>query len=74
VGVGNVGTDDGVVLLIGDTDSDPLFLRVKEAQASVLEPFAGPGAYGKHGQRVAEGQTSTPAPEAPCVARTRSLR
>jgi uncharacterized protein (DUF2252 family) len=56
VGVGSVGTDDGVVLLVGDTDSDPLFLQVKEAQASVLEPFAGASAYAKHGQRVVEGQ------------------
>jgi uncharacterized protein (DUF2252 family) len=56
VGVGSVGTDDGVVLLVGDTDSDPLFLQVKEAQPSVLEPFAGTSAYANHGQRVVEGQ------------------
>jgi uncharacterized protein (DUF2252 family) len=56
VGVGSVGTDDGVVLLLGDSDSDPLFLQVKEAQASVLERFAGPSAYANCGQRVVEGQ------------------
>jgi uncharacterized protein (DUF2252 family) len=56
VGVGSVGTDDGVVLLVGDTDSDPLFLQVKEAQPSVLEPFAGTSAYANHGRRVVEGQ------------------
>jgi uncharacterized protein (DUF2252 family) len=56
VGVGSVGTDDGVVLLLGDSDADPLFLQVKEAEASVLEPFAGASAYADHGQRVVEGQ------------------
>jgi uncharacterized protein (DUF2252 family) len=56
VGVGSVGTDDGVVLLLGDSDDDPLFLQVKEAEASVLEPFAGASAYANHGQRVVEGQ------------------
>ena len=56
VGVGSVGTDDGIVLLLGDSDDDPLFLQVKEAEASVLEPFAGASAYANHGQRVVEGQ------------------
>jgi uncharacterized protein (DUF2252 family) len=56
VGVGSVGTDDGVVLLLGDSDSDPLFLQVKQAEASVLEPFAGASQYANHGQRVVEGQ------------------
>jgi uncharacterized protein (DUF2252 family) len=56
VGVGSVGTDDGVILLLGDSDSDPLFLQVKEAQGSVLEPTAGASAYANHGQRVVEGQ------------------
>jgi uncharacterized protein (DUF2252 family) len=56
VGVGSVGTDDGVVLLLGDSDDDPLFLQIKEAEASVLEPFAGGSAYANHGQRVVEGQ------------------
>ncbi len=56
VGVGSVGTDDAVVLLLGDSDSDPLFLQVKEAQPSVLEPFAGASEYANHGQRVVEGQ------------------
>jgi uncharacterized protein (DUF2252 family) len=56
VGVGSVGTDAWVVLLIGRDASDPLFLQVKEAQASVLEPFAGHSAYAGHGRRVVEGQ------------------
>ncbi|HEX3975693.1 MAG TPA: DUF2252 domain-containing protein [Solirubrobacteraceae bacterium] len=56
VGVGSVGTDDAVVLLVGDSDSDPLFLQVKEAGASVLEPFAGASPYDNHGRRVVAGQ------------------
>jgi uncharacterized protein (DUF2252 family) len=56
VGVGSVGTDDAVVLLLGDSDSDPLFLQVKEASASVLEPFAGASPYDNHGRRVVAGQ------------------
>jgi uncharacterized protein (DUF2252 family) len=56
VGVGSVGTDDAVVLALGDGEHDPLFLQVKEAQASVLERFAGPSAYENHGQRVVWGQ------------------
>jgi uncharacterized protein (DUF2252 family) len=61
VGVGSVGTDDAVVLLIGASDRDPLFLQVKEAQASVLERFAGRTRYKNHGQRVVAGQRLTQA-------------
>jgi uncharacterized protein (DUF2252 family) len=56
VGVGSVGTDDAIVLLMGDSDSDPLFLQAKEASASVLEPFAGASPYDNHGRRVVAGQ------------------
>ena len=56
VGVGSVGTDDAIVLLLGDSDDDPLFLQVKEATASVLEPFAGASVYADHGERVVQGQ------------------
>jgi uncharacterized protein (DUF2252 family) len=59
VGVGSVGTDDSVVLLLGDRAQDPLFLQVKEAQASVLEPMAGASRYRNHGQRVVAGQRLT---------------
>jgi uncharacterized protein (DUF2252 family) len=59
VGVGSVGTDDAIVLLMGDSDSDPLFLQVKEAAASVLEPFAGASPYENHGRRVVAGQRLT---------------
>ncbi|HEY3831013.1 MAG TPA: DUF2252 domain-containing protein [Acidimicrobiia bacterium] len=56
VGVGSVGTRCWIVLLLGRDDGDPLFLQVKEAEASVLEPFAGKSEYTLHGQRVVEGQ------------------
>jgi len=56
VGVGSVGTRCFVVLLKGRDESDPLFLQVKEAQASVMEPFIGRSALGTHGRRVVEGQ------------------
>jgi uncharacterized protein (DUF2252 family) len=55
VGVGSVGTWCGVLLLMGK-DSDALFLQIKEARASVLEPYAGKSAYTHRGQRVVTGQ------------------
>jgi len=54
VGVGSVGTVCAVILLMTG-DGDPLFLQVKEARASVLEPYAGKSAYPSHGQRVVVG-------------------
>jgi uncharacterized protein (DUF2252 family) len=56
VGVGSVGTRCWVVYLEGTQDGDPLFLQVKEAQASVLEPHLGRGRQRHHGQRVVVGQ------------------
>jgi uncharacterized protein (DUF2252 family) len=56
VGVGSVGTRAWVVLFVGRDDDDPLFLQVKEAEASVLEPYVGKSRYANHGQRVVEGQ------------------
>jgi uncharacterized protein (DUF2252 family) len=56
VGVGSVGTRAYIVLMLGRDDEDPLFLQAKEAQASVLEAFAGKGRYANQGQRVVEGQ------------------
>ena len=56
VGVGSVGTRCWIALLLGRDDADPLFLQIKEAEPSVLEPFAG-GAPGRQpGPRVVEGQ------------------
>ena len=56
VGVGSVGTRAWVLLMLGRDSSDPLVLQVKEAQASVLEPYLGPAAHRDHGRRVVEGQ------------------
>ncbi len=42
--------------MLGRDDDDPLFLQVKEAQASVLEPYLGKSEFANHGQRVVEGQ------------------
>jgi uncharacterized protein (DUF2252 family) len=56
VGVGSVGTGAWVALMLGRDNNDPLFLQIKEAQASVLERFLGKSAYTNHGQRVVEGQ------------------
>lgn len=61
VGVGSVGTRCWIVLLRGRDDRDPLFLQVKEAQPSVLEPFV-PSVLrparrvANEGQRVVSGQ------------------
>jgi hypothetical protein len=56
VGVGSVGTRCYIMLLVGRDDRDPLFLQVKEAQASVLERHLGPSRYRHHGERVVAGQ------------------
>ncbi|HEX3735658.1 MAG TPA: DUF2252 domain-containing protein [Solirubrobacterales bacterium] len=56
VGVGSVGTRAWVVLLTGADDGDPLFLQAKEAEASVLEPYAGKSRFKNYGRRVVEGQ------------------
>ena len=56
VGVGSVGTRAWIMLMLGRDNDDPLFLQLKEAQPSVLEPFLGKSQYDNHGQRVVEGQ------------------
>jgi uncharacterized protein (DUF2252 family) len=56
VGVGSVGTRCYVVLLLGDRADDPLLLQVKQAIASVLEPYAGRSHHRHHGRRVVAGQ------------------
>jgi uncharacterized protein (DUF2252 family) len=55
VGVGSVGTQCLIGLFMA-SDNDPLFLQVKEARPSVLEPHAGKSVYPNRGQRVVEGQ------------------
>ena len=54
VGVGSVGTMCLVLLFMAGED-DPLFLQVKQARASVLEPYAGASVFANHGQRVVDG-------------------
>ncbi len=56
VGVSSVGTRCWIVLMLGRDTTDPLFVQVKEAQASVLEPYLGASGFATHGQRVVEGQ------------------
>jgi uncharacterized protein (DUF2252 family) len=55
VGIGSVGTRCHVSLRMS-ANNDPLFLQVKEARPSVLEPYAGKSLYENNGQRVVVGQ------------------
>jgi uncharacterized protein (DUF2252 family) len=55
VGVGSVGTRCYIVLLFDEHDN-PLFLQIKEACASVLEPHHGPSPWKQNGERVVAGQ------------------
>ncbi|MDR3623233.1 MAG: DUF2252 domain-containing protein [Paludisphaera borealis] len=54
VGVGSVGTWCSVALLLAG-EHDPLFLQIKEARASVLEPYAGGAPAANHGERIVLG-------------------
>jgi uncharacterized protein (DUF2252 family) len=56
VGVGSVGTRAWILLFTGRGGRDPLVLQMKEAQASVLEPYLGASAFQNHGERVVRGQ------------------
>jgi uncharacterized protein (DUF2252 family) len=56
VGVGSVGTRAWIALLLGRDGQDPLFLQIKQAEASVLEELLGPSEFSNHGQRVVVGQ------------------
>jgi len=56
VGVGSVGTRAWIGLLLGRDGQDPLFLQMKEAEASVLEESLGPSEFNNHGERVVTGQ------------------
>jgi len=55
VGVGSVGTMCLITLYMA-ADDDPLFLQIKEARASVLEPYAGKSLHSHNGQRIVVGQ------------------
>jgi uncharacterized protein (DUF2252 family) len=56
VGVGSVGTRAWIVLFMGRDADDPLLLQLKEAQPSVLAPYAGRSVFESEGRRVVEGQ------------------
>ena len=56
VGVGSVGTRCYIMLMVGRDHNDPLFLQIKEAEASVLERFIDKSTYSHHGHRVVAGQ------------------
>jgi uncharacterized protein (DUF2252 family) len=57
VGVGSVGMHCWIALLQGLDTQDPLFLQVKEAQASALQPYVALKApFDSEGQRVVVGQ------------------
>lgn len=51
VGVGSVGTRCAVALYMSG-ENHPLFLQIKEARPSVLEPFAGTAPFNHAGERV----------------------
>ena len=56
VGVGSVGTRAWIALMLGRDSKDPLFLQLKEADASVLEQFVGRSQFSNRGRRVVTGQ------------------
>jgi uncharacterized protein (DUF2252 family) len=56
VGVGSVGTRCFIVLMTGRDSADPLFLQVKEAEASVLAGHLTKSIYKHQGERVVAGQ------------------
>ena len=54
VGVGRVGTRCGIALMMA-ASADPVFLQIKEARKSVLEPYAGKSVYENTGERGPHG-------------------
>ena len=57
VGIGSVGVRDYVVLLVGRTINDPLFIQIKEEDASAYAPYIREGRVPvNQGQRAVEGQ------------------
>jgi uncharacterized protein (DUF2252 family) len=55
VGIGSVGRYCSIALFMSSSN-EPLFLQVKQAVPSVLEPYAGKSLYPHSGQRVVQGQ------------------
>jgi uncharacterized protein (DUF2252 family) len=56
VGVGSVGTEAFMFLLMGPGDDDPLFLQLKQAGQSVLAPYVDAPEVLHQGRRVVDGQ------------------
>lgn len=56
VGVGSVGTRCTIALMYGRDEDDVMFLQTKEAERSVLAPYAGESVYEHQGERVVNGQ------------------
>jgi uncharacterized protein (DUF2252 family) len=56
VGVGSVGMVVYLVLLMGRSGTDPLFLQCKQAGPSVYEAHTYPDTHGHHGARVIAGK------------------
>lgn len=54
--MGSVGTRCWIVLMLGKDGEDPLFLQAKEADESVLAPYAGACRFRTQGERVVAGQ------------------
>ncbi|HXP19394.1 MAG TPA: DUF2252 domain-containing protein [Streptosporangiaceae bacterium] len=73
VGVGSVGTEAFILLLLGDRPDEPLFLQLKEAQESVLAPFAGISEQKHQGERVVRGQLLTQAASDPFLGWTSGI-
>jgi uncharacterized protein (DUF2252 family) len=74
VGVGSVGTEAFVLLLLGEREDEPLFLQLKEAQESVLAPFAGKSDFRHQGERVVRGQRLMQAATDPFLGWTTGIR
>jgi len=55
VGIGSVGLLT-VIAHFESRDGAPLYLQIKQAVASALEPYLGRSVYGNHGQRAIAGQ------------------
>jgi uncharacterized protein (DUF2252 family) len=55
VGIGSIGMFCAIGLFVTKDDAT-LLLQIKEAQASVLSPYAGPSVYANQGRRVVTGQ------------------
>ena len=74
VGVGSVGTEAFVMLLLGDRADEPLFLQLKEAQESVLAPFAGRASTSTRASGWSAGQRLTQAASDPFLGWTTGAR